>query len=63
MDDETTGVNTVEEGKKFYDFAKNAMSKAGLELRKWDSNHPELRKYMNCEEKRSEKAVGNPMES
>ena len=58
MDDETTGVNTVEEGKKFYDFAKNAMSKAGLELRKWDSNHPELRKYMNCEEKDLKKLLG-----
>ena len=47
MDDVTTAVNNVEEGIIFYDFARKALADAGLDLRKWDSNSPELRKYMN----------------
>ena len=57
MDDETTGVNTIEEGKQFYDFAKKAMAEAGLDLRKWDSNLPELREYMNCVEGKEMKKI------
>ena len=30
MDDETTGVNNVQEGKEFHDFSKNAMKEAGF---------------------------------
>ena len=60
MDDETTAVNSVEEGKEFYDFARKAMEEAGLDLRKWDSNSEELRRYMKCteEEKEMKKVLG-----
>ena len=54
MDDETTGVNNVQEGKEFHDFSRKAMEEAGLDLRKWDSNSEELRKYMNCVEEKKE---------
>ena len=57
MDDETTGFETIEEGKQFYEFAKSAMASAGLDLRKWDSNSPELREYMNCEEDKDIKKI------
>ena len=45
MDDETTAVDDVEKGKRFYDFARKALADAGLNLRKWDSNSSELREY------------------
>ena len=50
MDDETTAVDDIEVGKKFYDFSRKALAEAGLDLRKWNSNSSELRNYMNCED-------------
>ena len=50
MDDETTTVDNVETGKRFYDFARKALADAGLDLRKWESNSLELRQYMNSED-------------
>ena len=49
MDDLTTAVSDYQEGVNFHDFAKESMKSAGLELRKWESNSPELRNYMNCD--------------
>ena len=61
VDDVTTAVNTVTEGKVFHDFAKNSMKEAGLELRKWGSNSLELQNYMNgsdCPERPEKKILG-----
>ena len=57
MDDVTTTVDNVDEGKKFYEFAKTSMKSAGFELRKWESNSEELRKYMKCEGERILKKI------
>ena len=60
MDDESTAVNSIVEGKKFYDFSRKVMEEAGIDLRKWDSNSRELRKYIKCaeEEKEMKKDIG-----
>ena len=51
VDDSTTGVESVEEGVKFYEFSKSLMSKGGFELRKWLlSNSKELMDYINLKE-------------
>ena len=50
VDDSTTGVESVEEGVKFYEFAKILMAKAGFELRKWLSNSKELMNHINLRE-------------
>ena len=50
MDDRTTTVDNVEMGKRFYDFARKALADARPDLRKWESNSSELRRYMDCED-------------
>ena len=47
VDDSNTGVNTVEEGKRFYHLAKQILSEAGLHLRKWITNNDHLQKYID----------------
>ena len=47
VDDTTSGCDTVEEGKKFYTRAKEIMSKAGFELRKWVTNNSDLRNFIS----------------
>ena len=46
MDDSSTSVNSVEEGKEFHDKAKWYLAKGGFNLRKWDTNSVELRKLI-----------------
>ena len=53
VDDTTSGVSTVEEGKIFYEKAKNILSCAGFDLRKWVSNNTELQIYFNEKENNS----------
>ena len=50
VDDSTTGIESVEEGVKFYEFSKSLISKGGFELRKWLSNSKELMDYINLKE-------------
>ena len=47
VDDVTSNVQTVEEGVRFYQFAKKSMFAAGFELHKWYSNSDELKQLMN----------------
>ena len=42
VDDLTSSVDNVDEGVTYYNFAKNSMKSAGLDLRKWVTNSPEL---------------------
>ena len=44
IDDSSTGVNSNEDGFRFYKKAKSAMKDAGFELRKWASNSKDLLK-------------------
>ena len=46
VDDSTTGVNSVEEGMSFYDFAKTSLKEGGFNLTKWYTNSPELMNYI-----------------
>ena len=50
VDDSTTGVNTVQEGVKFFELAKSCMKEAGFNLRKWFSNSEELMSLINLKE-------------
>ena len=50
VDDTTSGTQTVEEGKIFYEKAKHIMSGAGFNLRKWVSNNTEMQNYFNEKE-------------
>lgn len=47
VDDVTSGCETVEEGKLFYETAKDIMSDGGFELRKWTSNNEELQQIFD----------------
>ena len=51
VDDTVSGVNTVDEGKQFYETATQIMQQAGFSLRKWVSNHPELQRYFDKQDK------------
>ena len=49
--DTTSGCDTVEEGKMFYTRAKEIMSEAGFELRKWVTNNTYLRNFISENER------------
>lgn len=50
VDDITTGSDTIEDGKIFYEKASSSMSGAGLQLRKWTSNDTELQSFFSSKE-------------
>ena len=50
VDDITTGSDTVEKGKVFFEKASSSMSGAGLQLRKWTSNDAELQEFFSSKE-------------
>ena len=62
VDDVTSAVNSLEEGKRFYTFLTDSMSCAGLSLQKWYSNSNELRRFMKCDggENKMRKVLGIP---
>ena len=50
VDDLVSGSDSLEEAKGLYDRSKVIMSKAGFDLRKWETNHKELRAYITSQE-------------
>ena len=62
VDDVTSAVNSLEEGKRFDTFLTDSMSCAGLSLQKWYSNSNELRRFMKCDggENKMRKVLGIP---
>ena len=50
VDDTTSGCNIVDEGKYFYNTSTKIMRDAGLLLRKWTSNDPELPNFFDSAE-------------
>ena len=54
VDDVTTGVDSVEEGKRFYEHSKQIMKEGGFDLRKWVTNNHELQRHLNQNETKSD---------
>ena len=50
VDDTTSGMESIEEGKEFYVKAKKMMGEAGSDLRKWKTYSKELQKYFDNKE-------------
>ena len=50
VDDSTSGCNTVDEGKAFYEKSMSIMSSGGFVLRKWVTNSKELQSFFNEKE-------------
>ena len=50
VDDLFSGNDSLEEAKGLYDRSKVIMSEAGFDLRKWETNHKELRAYITSQE-------------
>ena len=50
VDDASSGANTVNERKEFYDLAKLIMLEAGFDFQKWVTNNSALQKYFNQKE-------------
>ena len=50
VDDTTSGVASVDEGKVFYRKAKMILSEAGFDLRKWTTNNVKLQNYFDAQE-------------
>ena len=50
VDDTTSGCNSVDEGKYFYNTSTKIMRDAGLLLRKWTSNDPEPQNFFDSAE-------------
>ena len=46
-DDSTTSFHSLNQGVEFYTIAKKCLSNGGFDLRKWATNHPKLRDYIN----------------
>ena len=51
VDDSTTSFNSFNQGSEFYKIAKKCLSSGGFDLRKWATNNPKLRDYINNHEK------------
>ena len=49
VDDLVSGSDTLEEAKGLYDRSKVIMSEAGFDIRKWETNHKELRAYITSQ--------------
>jgi len=47
VDDSTSGCNTVDEGKLFYEKSMSILSAGGFILRKWVTNSKELQAFFN----------------
>ena len=50
VDDSTTSFNSFNQGVEFYIIAKKRLSNGGFDLRKWATNDPKLRDYINNHE-------------
>ena len=50
VDDSTTSFNSFNQGVEFYIIAKKCLSNGGFDLRKWATNDPKLRDYINNHE-------------
>ena len=49
--DLVSGSNSLEEAKKLYDRSRAIMLEAGFDLKKWETNHQELRGYFTSQER------------
>ena len=58
VDDVTSPIDSVEEGQRYYEFAKELMAGAGLEFHKWYSNPKKLRRLMNEDDVKMKKVLG-----
>ena len=50
IDDLVSGSYSLEEAKGLYDRSKAIMLEAGFDLRKWETNHKELKAYITSQE-------------
>ena len=50
VDDLVSGSNCLAQGQELYDKSKAIMLDAGFDLRKWETNHQELRAYITSQE-------------
>ena len=50
VDDSTTSFNSFNQGVEFYTIAKKCLFSGGFDIRKWATNDPQLRDYINNHE-------------